>query len=260
MARLTNVDTQIVSLVKRGAVRDPDNPSEPQTYLLWKSEDAKGGETIKKEAVMADPTIEEVTAALAKAEQERDEAVTKAEAAETKVTELEKAQPSPAQVHTDDDDDLEKSDLPESIKARLRKADEREAEALKKAEEATTLAKAERDLRIEREFITKAENDFAYVGGDTREFGKLLKSASENLSKDDYDRLEEVLKAADKGLEKSELFTEIGKSGEATREARDGIQKAEDKAAELRKADPTLSRADALAQAYRTDPAFAGSR
>jgi hypothetical protein len=39
MSRLTNLDISRVDYVKRGAVRDPLNPDDPQRLLLWKSDD-----------------------------------------------------------------------------------------------------------------------------------------------------------------------------------------------------------------------------
>jgi chromosome segregation ATPase len=242
-----------VSLVDRAAVRDPSNPTEPQKFLLWKSESREpqsGDNQPQEEATM---TPEEMAAALAKAEQERDTAVAKSETLETRVADLEKAA-KPAEVSTE----INKSELPDAVRAALEKAEGQNEELRKAATEATELAKAERDLRVQREFIAKAESDYSHVSGDTNTFGKVLKSASEKLSKEDFDTLTAQLDAAESRIAKGELFREVGLAGQPTAERTDSLSKAEDKAAELRKADSSLSAADALRQAMR-DPELAAA-
>src|SRR5579871_2796412 len=68
MPHLQDLSVEWVSLVDRAAVRDPSAPTEPQKFLLWKSESGANTDPTKGGTV---PTAEELSAALAKAEQER---------------------------------------------------------------------------------------------------------------------------------------------------------------------------------------------
>ncbi len=244
MPNLFDIDVTGVSLVKRASVRNPSNPTEPQEFLLYKAESGASTTPEGGDPTMADPTIEEVRAALAKAEQER-------EAALARIAELEKAA-KPAEPKVDP---LNKAELPEPVRVALEKAEDDRKEALAKAEEATKIAKAERDARIEAEFIKKAESDYPYVGGDASEFGRLLKTASETLSKEDYAALETRFKAANEQMRVSKLLKDVGRGGEpeVSGDESDALLA---KAAELRKSDTSLSQYDALVLAGK-DPQVA---
>lgn len=270
---LKNLAVTRVSLVNRAAVRDPDNPTQPQRLLLWKSADHEPG------GDMPTPT-EELAAALAKADltdsvreaiqkaQEREtalatattdlaKATTDIAALTAKVTDLEKAAKKPMSSEDDDEDevDLEKEDLSPAVRKMLLKAQASEAlakaerEELKKtAEDAQALAKAERDTRVTREFIAKAET-LKSLSQDPQKFGPVLKSVSEKLSKDEADELDRVLKAADEQVRQGLLLKEMGKGGQPAAAPDSAIAKAQAKAVELKKADPKLSDAQALEKA-----------
>ena len=92
---------------------------------------------------------------------------------------------------------LIESELDPRVREALDKAEARAAEADERIEKAESIAKAERDQRITKEFVAKAEQ-FAHVAGDTSEFGRILKSASESLSKEDFDLLQERLAACER--------------------------------------------------------------
>lgn len=266
---LKNLEVSCVSLVNRAAVRDPSNPSQPQRLLLWKAEDhpTPGG-------VMPTAT-EELAAALTKADlpdsvrealtkaQERETALAKATedlakatadmaALTAKVTELEKAgktEPEPTV-------DLSKADP--AIRAMLEKAEAEGkalAERVEKAEAATAeadkLAKAERDARVTREFVTKAEAYKALVIK-AEEFGPVLKSVAEKLTKEEAEAIDTVLKAADAQISASELFKEQGAGGRVPA-ADSALAEVQRKAEELKKSDPTLSDAKALEKAMDSD-------
>lgn len=258
---LKNLEVSCVSLVDRAAVRDPSNPTQPQRLLLWKRDDQGGN--------MPDPTPAELQAALTKAEEERD-ALKKAadeHAAElkkatdasaeltSKVTELEKAaKPAPAEPVVD----LSKADP--AIRAMLEKSEadakamaDRLEKAEKQGEEDRQLAKAERETRLTREFVAKAE-EFKALPVEAEKFGPVLKSAAEKLSKDEADELDRVLKAADEQIRQSRLFKEQGR-GERPGDGGDGsaIAEVQRKAEALKKADPKLSSAQALDKAMTSD-------
>lgn len=81
------------------------------------------------------------------------------------------------------------------------------------AEEAQNIAKAERDKRLDREFIAKAAEFESLPGVAPAEFGPILKSASESLSKEHYEKLTEVLTAANEVATQGSLFKEMGQTG-----------------------------------------------
>lgn len=130
-------------------------------------------------------------------------------------------------------------------RARLEKAEAR-------AEKAEQIAKEERDARLEKEFVAKAEELTGSLPTTGADLGPVLKEANEKLDKASYERLEELLKAANAGIESGELFKEQGAGG--AQPAGDAFEEATRKAEEIRKADPKLSDAEALQKALESDP------
>lgn len=262
--KLTDLTVEFVSLVDKAAVRDPQNPTQPQRLLVWKADTGRAGDDPTTEPQGGTMTPEEMAEALAKAEKDRDEALeaektAKAErdAAVTKAETLEKAatpaKPEPTAI--------DKSELTPAVRAYVEKmeADQAARDArITKAEEATKraddLAKAERDIRVTGEFITKAEGYRALVVK-AEEFGPVLKEAAEKLSKEAYDAIENVLKAADEQIAKGELFKEHGRGGEAR--PSDSETQLTQKAEELRKADSSLTGYQAMQRAIKENPELA---
>lgn len=193
-------------------------------------------------------TEAELSAALEKAETERDEAVAKSDELTERVekleADLEKASSKP---HNDDDaDDLQKSDLPPAWRARIEKMEADQKAAIEKAEQDARIAKEERDLRVSREFVAKAET-FQGLSLDAKTFGPVLKSVAEKLSKDEADELDRVLRAADEQIAKGELFKAFGSGDDARRSS--GEDELVRKAEEIRKADPSVSKYEAMRRA-----------
>lgn len=148
--------------------------------------------------------------------------------------------------------EIDKADLPESVRKALAKAEDDRAEATRKADEAQRMAKEERDTRLSKEFVAKAESDYGNLSLKAEEFGPVLKEASEKLSKEAFKALEGVLKASDEQIAKGELFKEAG-SGGGTPAADSAYAEAQRKAEDIRKADPELTKEQALAKAF-ADP------
>lgn len=255
--RLSDLNVEFVSLVDRAAVRDPSNPTEPQKFLLWKAESG-AGDTTPTEPQGGPMNPDELKAALAKAEQERDQAREAAQKAETErdaaKADLEKAQ-TPTEPAKPEADDLNKADLPDAVRARLEKAEADAAAANERIEKAEKLAKAEREIRVTREFVAKAESYRALVIK-ADEFGPVLKEAAEKLSKEAYDAIESVLKAADEQIAKGELFKEHGRGGDAQATS-GGSDALVAKAAELRKSDSSLTEGQAMERAIAENPELA---
>lgn len=216
------------------------------------------------------PPTDETAAALQKAETERDEAKTALEKEQSERAELQKqlddANAELAKAGNDgsidddedDDEDLNKADLPDPVRKRLEKAEADQAamaERLQKAEEdakrADDLAKAERDQRVTREFVAKAEKEFPHLGK-ADELGPRLKRMSETLAKEDYDAHLTELTAANEQIAKGALFSEFGVGGDGNGGDDAGVELFR-KAEEIRKADPSISEWDALEQARKAD-------
>lgn len=231
--QLKNLEVEFVSLVDRAAVRDPSSPTEAQRFLLWKAE--SGDNTDPTEGGTMNEA--EQTAALQKAESERDEALARAEKAEA---ELAKKNAEP------EVEEIDKSELDPKVAARLEKLEKAERESAEKAEKAEALAKAERDARIEKEFIAKAQSDFSLLPVSANEFGPVLKRMTETLSEDDMKLVTTVLKAQDEHLRANTLLLkELGASGDPE-PGEDLTSEQLKKAEELQKADPNMSTYEAL--------------
>lgn len=262
--RLEDLTVDTVSLVDRAAVRDPANKTEPQRFLVWKRDDGSD-----ERSIMSD---EDLRAALDKAEREKKDAeerhsqeleTLKAEHAK----ELEKAQ---GESEDKDDDDgktddgkplVKKADLSPEVRAELAKAEEAAAKAeqaanerIEKAEkdakEAQDIAKAERDRRVEAEFVVKAEA-LNGLSSAPSELGPVLKRASEALEKADFEFLEGLLTASSEQINRSELYKEFGSSGPAP--ASDASSELQRKADDLKKADPNLTGPEAMVAAMNSD-------
>jgi hypothetical protein len=128
-----------------------------------------------------------------------------------------------------------------------------------KADEAIEIAKSERETRETREYIAKSEQ-LDQLAKDDSEFGKVLKSIGQaerdgHLPEGTGTALDEVLKAANEAVEKGALFAENGRGGHGGDNS-EGWAKVEAAAAELRKADPSLSKEQAVAKALEDDPSL----
>ena len=264
MPNLHDLNVDWVSLVDRAAVRDSENPNEPMRLLLWKREHPNPPQEGRMNP-------EDMRAALEKAEADLKKEQERAEAAEAKATnaaeqiealtksvdELKKAarqDTEPAR--------LDKSELSPEVRAALEKAEadgkanaERAEKAEQSAKAAEDIAKAERETRLTAEFITKAEG-YKALPVKKDEFGPVLKAASEKLSKEAYEEIERVLKAADEQIAASDVFKEHGRSGDGAK-ADTALAEVTTKAAELRKSDPKLTEAAAQQQVFKADPDLA---
>lgn len=150
----------------------------------------------------------------------------------------------------DDDDDFGGED------EILKSADPRIVEIVKAAQEraeaAEMIAKAERDFRLEREFISKAAT-LNHLPVSADEFGKVLKNTAEAVDADTFAALWRVLEAANAGVESGSLFREVGKSSFVDDGPVSSIEKA---AAAVQQSNPSLTKEQAIAKALEQDPAL----
>ena len=138
----------------------------------------------------------------------------------------------------------------------LKSADPAIVEIVKAAEEraeaAEQIAKAERDFRLEREFIAKAA-EFDRLPVDAAEFGPVLKAAAEVLTEEQFDAITSVLAAANESVAQGNLFTEVGKATSFTNDS--SMSQIEKAAARLREGSD-MTRAESIAKAVEADPSL----
>lgn len=122
-----------------------------------------------------------------------------------------------------------------------------------RAEEAETIAKTERDFRLNQEYIAKARSMVNLpVAAD--EFGPVLKRLHDRMEAEDVEVIEKALRAANETIAEAGTFTEIGKRGGQGFEA---VSKLDSKAKELvEKSDEPLSMEQARAQVMESDPSL----
>jgi len=139
-------------------------------------------------------------------------------------------------------DAIDKSALPEAVRKKL---DEQEAEIEKNRKDVELL----KDAELTREYIGKA----AEIGavGKVDEVGELLKSIGK-VSKELAGKVFDVLKAADSRIKTGGLFKEMGTDAGGNTGATAAEQIAQ-KADELRKTCPELTKEKAWTKVYDTD-------
>lgn len=106
------------------------------------------------------------------------------------------------------------------------------------------------DAQEDRELEAVAKK-YEAIGKKPEELVPVLKSLKGTPA---YDEMISVMDAAVDAVEKSALFTEIGKTGHGTGDA---MKQASEKAAEIMKADPKLTHAQALDKAFQMNPELA---
>lgn len=147
-----------------------------------------------------------------------------------------------------EDEDLEKvlKSLPAPAADLIRKQHEALQATNARLEAAEKIAKAEREVRVTREFEARAASEFGHLGkpGDV---GSVLKAASESLNDEAFNGLVAILKRADAGM--SELFTEVGHSTPG-----EPLNRFDAAVAKARTEDPSLSEAEAVNKALEIDP------
>ncbi len=147
-------------------------------------------------------------------------------------------------------DDDDNSDL-------LKSADPAIVELFKAAEDraviAEEIAKAERENRLQREFIEKAAA-YDSLPVEASAFGVVLKDAAESMDADSYDALTTVLSAANEAISQGGLMNEIGIT--KSFDAESGMGRIEQVASVLQAENADLTREAAIAKAVTDDPSL----
>jgi hypothetical protein len=148
--------------------------------------------------------------------------------------------------------ELSKSLEDEDLRGEVSKAMEIVKAANERAEEAEKIAKAERDERLLREFVAKAQS-YTSLPVDPAEFGPVLKKLSETLSTEEYEAVTKALAAGNETMANASLFGEIGKRGGY--QPTEAIAKVDVSAEEIAKAQ-NISIEAARTQVFERDPAL----
>ena len=144
----------------------------------------------------------------------------------------------------------------EITKALLAKADPAVRALIEKQQAdlkaASDIAKAEREARLEKEYLSKAES-LPMLTEDKAKMASALRAIAENLTNEQAETVTTVLKAANEQIAKGNLFAQFGSGGGETTISKSVKAKAE----ELRKADPDLTIEQATAKVYEQEPELA---
>jgi hypothetical protein len=255
MARLTEIRATTVSLVDRAAVRDPSNPTEPQRLLLWKSESGPSGQTSYQEEADLEARLFDVNKA-------RNEALAKTERLDARITELQKQ----AQVRKDELMSTNgnagsmalshgtKLPYPAADLAALRAA----AAGLANATDGRAVAARSKLLALIDGYGTaqaKMEKAFTIAKAEGVSDLDAMRAASSMPAV--LEAQQEIAKLDD---QRAGVLLEASGQLRVLRKSEDqvsGLAKAQQKAEELRKSDPGLSRSEAMRQAMG-DPDIAG--
>jgi hypothetical protein len=146
----------------------------------------------------------------------------------------------------------QKAELPAEVRAQVDALQKAHADAQKQISDLQSVLKAERDERVTKEFVTKAEKDFAHVPGKSaQEIGAMLKTLNDIDPKLAATQME-LLAAIDATISKSAAFREVGIASSTG--ADDAYVELQKVAVDLQKSDPALTRAKALVKAQETRP------
>ena len=166
--------------------------------------------------------------------------------------EMEKADDADA-IEADDEIVLEEEDADE-VEKFLKSADPRLAEIVKsavsRAEAAETIAKRERDLRLEKEFIAKAD-DLSHLPAKADEVVALLKAVNDGAPRA-AGAFEELLKRCNSALAEGAIYKSEGQS--ETGEAATVVARWDSAVEAVRKSDDSLSYEQAFASALDQNP------
>ena len=123
------------------------------------------------------------------------------------------------------------------------------AEAEERAAEAETIAKAERDNRLGREYIEKARS-YTNLPVTPEEFGPVLKRMYESLTEDDVQLIEKAL--GEKNSDLGRYFSEVGKQGGYA----EPVAKFDGAVQEIQKNNPEISYEQAFEKAIEANPSL----
>lgn len=232
-ATLEDIDNAFVEQATMGEIEEMVGKMTSTTYSDGDTSTNDGGKMndLDLTAVPAD-----VVEHLEKTEKELEDA-------KARIEELEKSDEGDTTEEEQSDDDIIKGADP-AVRELLEKA---QAEAA----EAQEIAKAEREARLNREFLEKADS-LPHVGGERGEVASLLKELSEKVDAESFAKVEEILRAANEQISEGELFKTAGMTGAGT--TGDAYAQIESLAKNLQESDANLSFEQAFDKVLEENP------
>ncbi len=108
-----------------------------------------------------------------------------------------------------DDGSYDLTGVPEEMQATVEQLCKAQDAAIQKAAELEEILKAERDERLRRDFVEKAEKEYPNLPGTAVEIGILLKSLND-LDKEVAEKVEGIFKSVNAQIEGGSLLEEVG--------------------------------------------------
>lgn len=257
--RLSKMSIEFVSLVDRGAgtgadmviaKRDDTNPTHPPSTLRVDKEDVmpKTQETDLSKMAPED-LLEYARQAEAALVKKNDEVAEKDRQIAALAEVVDSFDSDDTEVDFSDDASVEKflKSLDDEdatiVGALLKRARDAEADA----QEATTIAKAEREIRLIKRFEDEAKGLSSLPGVTADETAKMLKRLFET-DEDTYESVHGILTSVAKAYKDADIFGEVGTTGPAIANDLDSFAKS------LREKDPELTEAGSIAKALEMRP------
>jgi len=150
-----------------------------------------------------------------------------------------------------DDGSYDLTGVPDEMQATVEEICKQHDAAIQKAAELEEILKAERDERLRRDFVEKAEKEYANLPGTPVELGLLLKSLND-LDSDVAEKVEDVFKSVNAQLESGDILAEVGSAAvEAETTAWGRIEK---QAADMVAEGTVSSKAAAISKVLELNP------
>lgn len=237
--RLSDMTLDFVSLVAAG------DDGMAQVVLSKAAPTDDSQEEHMGEQIAKDDLAPEVVAYIDSLEAEVDTLAEQVEKAEERETELRDTLSKMAPKDEAAQEEINKSLLAKADPA-LRALIEKQQADLKATEE---IAKAEREQRLTREYISKAEA-LPMLSESKDDLAGLLRRVADSLPAEDVTKWETILKAANEQIAQGNLFASYGTGGGDTTVSKS----VEAKADEIMKADSSLTKEQAMVKVYEQNP------
>lgn len=143
--------------------------------------------------------------------------------------------------------------VPEEMRGAIQALWKDQADAIKKSEQLEVVLKEERNVRLKKEYIEKAERDFSHVPGTHEDLGILLKQLHED-NEDSANKVEAVLKAAGEQIAQGALFEQLGSGDPRNAAGGSAWSKIEKMADEVAGKNDGMTHEQAVTKVIETNP------
>ena len=250
--RLKELETHEVSIV--------DRPANRRTFLVLKNETSIGDkdmedkilslldtpfeneeqylETLKKNE-MSDDAIQAIAAAMRLLKPHQETLSGEGMSVVKELLGIEEEEKTSGDNEGAADTELDINEVPADVRNQVESLFKSQSEAIQKAEELEKEINVMKAEKLRKQFVAKAESDFASIPGTTAvDLGELLQELTA-VAPDATAKIESILESVNKAMETSEVLEEAGQA--VVEESGTAWDKVEARAAELRKGNPDLS-------------------